>query len=78
MIEFKVKITFGYSRAETFDRFEGGRLVTYAYRIDYDSKGVEKSRTKPEAISSIGWGNGEPYTPKDHQTIMNRVNKPTY
>lgn len=59
------KIIFGYSKFEQFYRLEAGRMVCYGYRIDFDQGGNETGRTKPEPLSSIGWGSGLPFTEED-------------
>lgn len=64
-MKFKAIKVFGYSELKQFNRFENGRMVCYGYSISYDLNGIEQSRTEPEAISSIGWDNGEPFTPID-------------
>lgn len=60
------KIAFGYSRTEMFNKFENGRMITYSYRIDYDRDGKETGRTEPSILSSMGWGDGSPFTEVDY------------
>ena len=60
------KIISGHSALKQFNRFENGRMITYGYRIDYDEHGKETARTEPEALSSIGWSDGSPFTKSDY------------
>lgn len=60
---------FGRRELRQFNKFENGRMVVYAYSIDYDQHGNEVSRTEPSALSSIGWDNGSPFTEADYRAL---------
>jgi hypothetical protein len=52
-----------------FYKFEGGKMVSYGYSIERDRHGCEVSRTEPEALSSIGWDDGTPFTNEDYLAV---------
>ncbi len=58
----KVNDILGHQELRQFDRFKGGKLVTYGYSIRYDRNGKEVSRTGPTAVGAIGWDDGSPFT----------------
>jgi hypothetical protein len=64
-----IKLIMGRSELREIRKFENGRMVFYSYRIDYDQNGVETGRTEPEAISSIGWDDGSPFTEIDYESL---------
>ena len=70
MTEFKFNVFFGRTELKEFHKFEGGKMVSYGYRIDYDQHGNETGRTEPSAISSMGWGDGSPFTEHDYKELM--------
>ena len=62
----KVQMIYGHIELKQFNNFENGRMVSYAYRIDYDQNGKETKRTEPEPLSSVGWVDGSPFTEIDY------------
>jgi len=54
--EYKVTAVYGHKEICSYYRMEDNKLVCYGYSIDYDEDGFERHRTKPEAISSISFG----------------------
>jgi hypothetical protein len=69
MCEINIEVILGHSELKQFNKFEKGRMVCYGYRIDYDRQGVETGRTEPEAIRSIGWDDGTPFTEIDYHKL---------
>ena len=65
MSDLKGIMIYGTVEPKTFDKFEGGRMVTYGYAIHRDREGVETHRTEPKPLGSIGWSDGKPFTEKD-------------
>ncbi len=60
---------YGSVEIKQFNKFENGRMVSYSYSINRDRGGKELSRTKPMAMSSLGWDNGEPFTKEDYKEL---------
>ena len=67
--DVKFTITLGSVEPKTFNKFEGGRMVTYSFSIHRDQHGIETHRTEPMRLSSLGWDNGEPFTKRDHDKL---------
>lgn len=65
----KAVLSFGSVEPRTLNKFENGRMVVYGYAIFRDKDGVETHRTEPEALSSMGWDNGQPFTEKDYNGL---------
>jgi hypothetical protein len=70
MDNIKFTIVFGAVEIKTIKKFENGRMVTYGYGIHRNFDGVETHRTEPKPISSIGFGNGTPFTENDYNSLM--------
>jgi hypothetical protein len=68
-MDFVMTMNFNSIELKSFDKFENGRLVHYSYSIERDRDGNEVSRTEPEAISSLGWSDGSPFTQSDLNEI---------
>ena len=62
-------VILGHKELEQFEKFENGRMVSYGYSITYDKDGRETYRTEPEALGSIGWDNGSPFTREDRAEL---------
>ncbi|WP_373033876.1 hypothetical protein [Sulfurovum sp.] len=67
---FSVKVIFGSVEPKVFYKFEGGKMVAYSFAIHRDSDGMETHRTPPEALSSIGYSDGSPFTEDDYSAII--------
>jgi hypothetical protein len=67
---YKLNCIFGRSEIKQFDKFEGGKMVSYGYSISYDAFGNETSRTEPSALGAIGWDDGSPFTEHDYTNLI--------
>ncbi len=67
---YKCTVLYGHRELKQFNRIENGRMVSYAYSIDYDRSGREVSRTTPEPSGAIGWSDGTPFTAEDARGLL--------
>ena len=71
--QYKDTHVFGYVALKEFVKFEDGRMVTYGYSIKYDMNDQEVGRTKPQKLTSLGWGDESPFTELDLYNIKNKI-----
>ena len=61
-----IRISFGAVQPMTFHEFENGKMISYCYSIKRDRHGMEKSRTEPTRLGSLGYDDGSDFTEDEY------------